>query len=197
MKPIDLIPFAEHSQKLPAELLVPVSSSNRINSWKVLTAHMIDFAMVFVLTSFMAAMFSLSIKPIMVTRGLKQIFSDEMVFGASGMILPFMVFNYFFFSYFMNHGQTWGMYILKNRMEMKTQSFLEALKWAAHSAILCFSCGTSFVTQQKVWARFKEHDYLYHNLFTHKESASLNLLAKIDEFESQKVMEEDNWKKVA
>lgn len=197
MNPIDLVPFAEHSQKLPGKFLAPVAKKEHVPTWKIFAAHFIDFGTTFIATSVMTVLFSHSIKMILVTRSLQTTFNQMQINGLAAPILPLMLFTYFFFSYFMNHGQTYGMFLVKGRVDMQSKSFMEAFRWAAHSMILCLSCGISFLFSKAKWQGYKGHDYLYQDLLTYRESNAINLLARVDEFAVEEVVQEENWANAA
>lgn len=196
MKQIDLVQFAEHSQKLPGKFLTPVQKKEQVSTARLLTAHMFDFGAVFVMTSVMGGMFNQSVKMILVSKSLNAAFSELTVMSLAFSFLPMIVFSYFFFSYFMNHGQTFGMMVMKKRIEMESKSFSESLRWAAFSLMLCFSGGLSYFITKPFWRSFKGHDYLYSELMTEKQFAPINLLSEIDKFEEEK-FEEENYARAA
>ena len=196
MNPIDLIPFAEHSQRLPGKFLAPTAVKEKVSSWKILASHFIDFVITFTITSAMTMLFSHSVKMVFVTRSLRLAFSEKEISSLAGPLLPLMIFSYFFFSYFMNHGQTPGMMLFKRRVNMQSKSFMEAAVWAAHSLFLCVSCGLSYFASKARWQNVKGHDYLYQDLVAYKEIQPVNLLSKVDEFSVVEEVQED-WAKAA
>lgn len=196
MNPIDLIPFAEHSQKLPGKFLAPIQLKEKGSTWKIMASHFIDFILTFTATSVMTMLFSHSVKMVFVTRSLRMAFSEKEISSLAGPLLPLMIFSYFFFSYFMNHGQTPGMMLFKLRVNMKSKSFLQAAVWAAHSLFLSLSCGLSYFVGKAKWQNVKGHDYLYQDLVSYKEFRPVNLLSKVDEFNVVEEVQED-WAKAA
>lgn len=196
MKQIDLVDFAQHSQKLPGKFLAPVKAENHIPTWKIFAAHLFDFGAVFTMTSVMGGMFNQSVKMVLVTKSLTAAFSDLTVMSLAFSFFPLMVFSYFFFSYFMNHGQTMGMMFLKKRIEMESKSFSDALRWAAFSLLLCFTGGLAFTVTKKFWQSFKGHDYLYADLMVEKQLSPINLLSEVDKFEEER-FEEKNYARAA
>lgn len=196
MKLIDLVVFAEHSQKLPSQFLEPEIPKNE-SSWKILAAHFIDLIVVFMFTNIILAIFAKSVEMILVTERLQSAFKFEKILHLSEPILPMTLFSYFFFSYFMNHGQTYGMFLLKKRVELRSKSFRECLSWALHSSLVCFSCGLTYLLKRSKWNSFKGHDYLYQGLMNTKESPSIDLVAKVEEFENEKKEETIYWPKAA
>jgi hypothetical protein len=197
MNPIDLIPFAEHSQKLPGKFLAPIAKQEKVSTWKILASHFIDFGLTFVATSVMTMLFSHSIKSILVTRSLQIAFSEKNIASLAAPLVPLMLFSYFFFSYFMNHGQTIGMMLFKRRIAMQSKSFYEAAKWAAHSLFLVMTCGLSYVVGKSKWQNIKNQDYLYQDLISYKEFHTINLLSRIDDFAEMEEVVEEEWIKAA
>ncbi len=185
MTPVDLVPFADRKKKLPKKMVSPVFiSADAEPAWKILGAHLFDFWMIASVTTFMAIMFNLSISSLMTTDGLQSAFSPQSNLRFSFFMIPFVGLNYFFFSYFLNDGQSWGMHIFKKRIALGSKSFKESFQWAAHSLLLCLSFGLSFKLKRTQWANFKNHDYRYHDLVSFKESKVIDLLQKVEEFEA-------------
>ncbi len=173
MNPINLVTFAEHSQKLPATLLAPPKA--RPQTWKILLGHSMDFMMAVTLVSVMVAMFNVSVSTLMVTQGLHGIFKFSTLESFSGAVIPFVVFNYFFVSYFLNHGQSWGLLLMRKRLPMPSKSFRSAVRWATHSSLLCFSGGFTFLLFQDVWNEIQDNDYLYQDLLRVEEKEQVDL----------------------
>lgn len=196
MNPINLVDFAEHSQKVPAQMLAPNAHKNEFKIWKVLVGHYLDFAVAFTTTMMMVAFFNLSLKTFLVTKGLQKAWSDEVVLSFTASALPAMVFSYFFFSYFLNHGQTYGMHLLKKRISMQDKSFKEAALWACSSMVLCFTGGLSYFIQKDKWQSFSSHDYLYNHLMVDRPVSPVNLVSAIEEYNKEEV-EEEYWSNAA
>ncbi len=173
MNPIDLVSFAEHSQKLPAVLLAPTPVSPQ--TWKILLGHFIDFTMAAALVSVMIAMFNVSVSTLMVTQQLQGLFTFSTLESFSGAVIPFAVFNYFFMSYFFNHGQSWGLFLMQKRLPMTAKSFRHGLRWATHSSLLCLSGGLTFLMFRNVWSEVQASDYLYQNLMSWDANQNVDL----------------------
>lgn len=185
MTPIDLIPYVESSRKVPRKLLAPVSKEKAkpIETWQLLVSHFCDFSAVFMFSCLMATMFDLSVDMLMLTKQLRSAYAKVEIFNLSMAFLPISLFCYFFTSYLMNHGQTWGMYLMKKRLVMDAYSVKDSFSWATHSFLLCLSGGISFLLNKTRWKGFKAHDHLYSELFLFKESKVINLVEKVEEFE--------------
>jgi len=192
MTPVDLVLFAEHSVKVPEEFLT--SKTPESKKWPVFAAHLIDFGAVFMGSVLLAAVYNHGMSFMMVTKGLKAAFTPDVIFTLSTTSLPFFLFSYFFFSFFMNHGQTWGMMTMKKRIHMKEQSFGEAFKWALWSTLLCFTSGLSYFVRKDLMTHFKAHDWLYHDFVAVKEASAIDLFECIDNVQEENQPE---WKQAA
>ena len=197
MTPIDLIPFANYSKKLPSFYLHPNKEKHQSWNMKLFASHIIDFYLSFGITLFLVNITSIQIETLLLNSKFSSPNEITSSIGFSFLIFPFLLFNYFFFSYFFNDGQTYGMHLTKMRIDQKSKSFNESLRWAAHSMTLCFSFGLSYLWQKSIWNKFRAHDYLYSDFMTYKESTPINLLEKIHEFENEKILEETDWKTAA
>lgn len=195
MTPIDLIPYAEHSRKISRKILSPIQTVKPQEVWKILSAHFFDFTMVFLASSFMSTMFNLSVKNLLVTRDLNSIFNEASTFKLAMALMPLTLFTYFFTSYFLNHGQTPGMLLVKKRMEMKASNVRDAFSWATHSFLLCATGGISYSLKKSLWQAFKDHDYLYSELLVHKDHVVMDLIVKIESFQEEDIQED--WSKAA
>lgn len=203
MNPIKLVDYAEHSITVPSEFLAPQAKKEDVKLWKVFAGHYLDFSATVVTTMMVASFFNLSLKSFLVTNSLQNLWSDEIVGSFTIAALPSMVFCYFFFSYFFNHGQTWGMHLLKKRVSMKDKSFKEAALWACSSMVLCFTCGLSYYIKKDKWQNVKSNDYLYHHLMLERTLSPVNLVSAIEEYdrlmkeEQEKETEAQYWQKAA
>lgn len=184
MAPIDLKEFALKEQKLPKKFLASNGPRKPTSTWKILAPHFLDFMAASFLTSFMAVMFNQSIKMLMMTKGLQHAFNEQATISLASSLLPMIIFSYFFFSYYLNHGQTWGMHVFKKRMKMKSMSIKDSFYWASHSLFLCLTGGLFYLAKREQWQNLQGHDYLYHDLLLHKENYQIDLLKRIDEQET-------------
>lgn len=186
MHQVQLLDYAQHSQKIPTGTLRTSDKPKKIESWKVLSAHFVDFAVTFITLTMIATLFNEYFKTMLVTAHLKSAFSSKHAFNLSTTLLPVFVFANFFFSYFFNHGQTFGMNLVKIRVKMKHGSFRDALKWGLVSMSLCFTCGMSALFFEKVWNEFRSHDYLYEDLMSFKEDQNLQIIDRLEDPEVKK-----------
>src|SRR5690606_4090240 len=123
MNPINLVSFADHSQRLPRKFLAPTEPVKTNLTWKILSAHFIDFIIAFGTSTFMSVVFGQSVKSLLITRGLRAAFSQHSLMPLEVALLPLILMSYFFICHFMNHGQTVGMIVFKCRVSMKSQDY--------------------------------------------------------------------------
>lgn len=190
MKTIDIVTFAAHSKKIPIKFLTPLKTELP-SSWRILLAHMIDFYMVLMVWSLTFAVYSESIKKLLVTRSLNLAIPnlENVLLVVSASLLPLFCLTYFFFNYFMNHGQTLGMNYVNSRIQLRDKNFYEALKWAMTSVMLCFSLGLSYFITKQLWTNFKWKDYLYQDLMAYKEEFGIDLISQTNQASSEGLTE--------
>ncbi|HXH32480.1 MAG TPA: RDD family protein [Bacteriovoracaceae bacterium] len=179
MKSIDLVLFADHSQKLTREMLVgTVETSDRTQLARFLAAHFIDFVIALSFTSAISQSFTASINLLLQAKVMSSTFSMYHSASFTSMIFPVVLLCYFSFFYLLNHGQTWGMHFFKGRITMKSGSLMAAAKWGCYSFSVCLTGGISLWLLQGVKLKqvFKGHDYLYTELLAHKDVPTMNLL---------------------
>lgn len=179
MNSIDLVTFAEHSRKIPDEVLAPISKKSS-QTFRILASHLFDFWIGVCLTAAFGAIASQAFGSLMVTASLREAYSAEALGTFAFFFLPFILLSYFFFSYFMNHGQSWGMHLLKRRIMMADKSFGQAFLWAAHSVLVCLTGGLYYGFRRKIWSAYQSSDYLYSELLAHKEDHRISLIARIE-----------------
>lgn len=181
MAPIDLVLFAEHSQKVPKYYLQPVQKKE--SKWPVFWAHFTDFTLVLMVTTWIVATIAHGLSFFIVTSSYPSIIGTFM--KLTSVLLPLMLFSYFFFSYFFNHGQSFGLFSVKRRIEMKQSSFKDAFLWALWSSLLCFSCGLSAIFKISLLDKVKSHDWLYKDFISHKDYSHIQLIDRIEDFEKE------------
>lgn len=192
MKSIDLKKFAVYSQKLPDSFLDATVEEPKMGLTKVLASHFFDMGLCLSGFGIMVALYNVTVRSLLLTNKLQSAFSEDYVGQVSMFFLPLVVFSYFFTSYFMNNGQTWGMNLFKARVKMKEQNFRESFLWAVHSMLLCFSSGTLLIASKTKWQDFSHKDYLYQELMLHKDVSSIDIFSYVDQTE-----EEDSYTDMA
>jgi hypothetical protein len=179
MTPIDLIDYT-HSKKIPSALLSQNSvEAIDIKSSKIIAAYFIDFMTITTISVMASAFLILSFNSWMVTSSLENAFEAIEFSSIIINFLPLMFMSYFFFSFFFNHGQTWGMNKMNHRIEMKEMSFRSSLVWAMFSTTLMMTGGLSFLftynwMKDKNFGAFKKHDHLYFELMQERNVVTVN-----------------------
>ncbi len=186
MKPIDLCPFSEHSQKIPSSYLVTkVEIDKTFKKREVFATHALDS--VFILQTFIwfKTFLQISIGNYMMTDLLQDAYSSTGGFLLNCALVLFLGYSYFCASYFFNQGQTPGMKILKKRISMEELSFDSALRWTAYSLSLYATIGMTVNSlhskyKDEGYGSFQAHDHLYQQLLTYKTWATPNLVDAIE-----------------
>lgn len=173
MQPIDLRAFADHSVRIPSTFLNKVAAPAVIPTWKILGAHMLDLWVAFSVTMITCGQFSQFQNAVIHSR----ILQKSMALSATMPLAIFMIvlWSNFFFSYFLNHGQTLGLFAIKKRILMKEQSLGEAMRWSVLSTLTCLTGGISNI-YIRVNDKYGGHDHLYRELMRVKEVQAVNLL---------------------
>jgi hypothetical protein len=186
MSSIDLLDYTNTKKKIPQDLLLEKKDDHPLNFTKIIGAYFLDAMMIFQTTIIMSFIFQLSFKTLMVSESLVDAFDSIPFISLTWSTIPLIAFSYYFFSFFFNHGQTWGMHSVKSRIDMKELELKDSFLWAAKLSLITLS-GTflifAFYPQLRTWSKkhFKSHDHLYSHLIKHKDYPPINLLKEIDQ----------------
>lgn len=182
MTNLDLLDYSNSSQKIPTKTLDASLRKENVHPWRISLAHYMDFCVVVTMTIGMSKAFSLSIAAFLPTWSLREAYAS-INSNYSIALFPFVLFSYYFFSYFLNNGQSWGFHANKIRISMKERSFRSSFRHATHSAIYCMTGGLS-----SFWSplskRTMSHDYLYRQLVEIKDWPVVNLMTLTQEDKS-------------
>jgi len=205
MTPIDLVQFTHSTKKIPATLLVNAPAKKaEIKSWTILATYFLDFMAISTLSTMVLGFMKLSLTTFMITNSLLENFENIPFASLSMDTLPLFFVSYFFFSYFFNQGQTWGMSVMKTRIDMQEMSFRTSLGWALFSSAVIMTGGISYLFtykwfQNNHWGEFKNHDHLYSELMQERDLAPVNLVDLTHSFAQDPAIEaaEEHYLKVA
>ncbi len=167
MAPFNLSDFAVKEIKIPSSGLRPAQEKNYLG--KYLTAHFLDFWALFWINAVATFFFKSTLQSFMSTRSLNDAWDGVNFSPVAGFTFMAFTFTYFFASYFMNHGQTAGMKIMKCRVRMKEHSFSESLRWTLKSIATYATFG---LVSKRFAAQVAPHDHLWHELVAQKEMAA-------------------------
>lgn len=181
MTPIDLLDFAQAKKKIPSSVLQHIPGpSEQLKKRKIVLAHAFDLITISWASLFLVKFFEASFQSFMVTRELRGAFGQIQFESLMITIMPLMFTSYFFFSFFFNQGQSWGMKRMKLRVTIPTFSYRSSLLWAMFSACAMMTAGLTLLSyawiQKKGWGEFKSEDYLYEGLVQYKDFNALNLV---------------------
>jgi len=180
-----LIDYTYSGNKIPSYILnhpsVETVETVEVKSSKILAAFFLDFTVIMTSALLISGFIQLSLDSFMVTNSLHNAFENIQFLNLTLQFLPVFYVGYFFFSYFFNHGQTWGMSVMKYRIEMKEMNFRASFIWAIFSSALVMTGGLSFLLSYKWMQRnhlgeVKSHDHLYYELMMVGSSPSTNVL---------------------
>lgn len=197
MSPIDLKKFALYSQKIPSEFLAP----KKPRKFKDLAvkAWTIDMVLIAIITKYVSAFSTMSLKSLFVTNNLHHAWTKSSHVPTMFFFLGTTAVSYFFFSYFFNEGQTFGMKTMKCRISMKLHDMRDAFTWSLFSIATFISLGF-FYNQKLKWvisrssAEIVSKDHLYENFVMIKDQKAFSL---IDKIESQTIEEDYRDYKIA
>lgn len=198
MSPIDLLDYTDRKHKIPSVALnhTPKKAED-FKSWKILSAFGIDFIIAGSVQIMVTSVLQMSFDSYM-SSGLLQRSFFALSFHNFGMgLTPLFFMGYYFFSYFFNHGQTYGQIKMKARVQIPQLSLRSSFFWAIFSTLIMFTCGLSYPFTYK-WmqgmglGRFVSEDYLYQELIAAKEQISTNLLGMTQTFEQQAKVKQDD-----
>jgi hypothetical protein len=186
MSSIDLLDYTNNKKKIPQELLIEKKYDHHLNFTKIMSAYFLDAMMIFQTTLIMSFIFQISFKTMMVSESLNDAFDSIPYLSLTWSTLPLVAFSYYFFSFFFNHGQTWGMHSTKSRIDMKELAMKESFSWATKLSLMTLSGSFlifAFYPQLQSWSKkhFKAHDHLYGLLMNHRDYSPVNLLEEIDQ----------------
>ncbi|HXH75782.1 MAG TPA: hypothetical protein VNJ08_12485 [Bacteriovoracaceae bacterium] len=192
MQPIDLIDYADHAVKIPSSFLNHVVIPKKVPIWKVMLSHWIDLYAVFSFTVFVTVMLAASNTVYLSSEKLQKIVSTGP--GTYVFIFGLLMVSYFFLSYFLNHGQSLGLYSIKKRIPMEEKNIKSAFHWSLVSSLTCLTGGIASIYLE-LETKLASHDYLYVELLQHKEF-SIAILVK--ESQSKELQEfEEAYKQAA
>lgn len=183
---IDLRNYADHSVKIPFAALNSYQTKKKLSVWKLILAYWIDASVVLSITLLTSMMFSAFNSLIMTSKSMQKVTGTD--FSSFTFIFSVLMVSYYFFSFFLNHGQSAGLYAIKTRIRMHDKSFISALKWSLFSAVNCLTGGfISIYFESSKW--LVDHDYLYSELLLDKNIHSVNLLERTKSHEIQEFEE--------
>lgn len=161
---------------IPKELLTEKLSIPRVAQWSIAKAYFLDLFLVYSTSATVCLFLNLSAETLMMTEGLDRSFAKQSPSETMLFIFPVLFLGYFFFSYFLNDGQTWGLHSSKARMSVRPHSFSDSLRWTMRSVLVYLSFGLLIPKDA-----FQVHDHLYHELVLEKHIFPLNLVNELDE----------------
>lgn len=174
----DLVFQTKLQKKLSPETL---GHGQSVTTFKILSAHLFDFGIIYGLSVFCSHFFNQTFSGLMVTDGLEKAWSKTTHHAEYFACLATIMAGYFFFSYFFNAGQTFGMKVNKIRMIVPMHSWTASAKGMLASLGLFFTGGISL---SRIEDSFVPHDHLYLELIQGRDLQPINLVDSIQRAES-------------
>lgn len=198
MTPIDLLDYTQSSKRIPSTFLHYKSKTlPQISTGKILLSFLVDFSAILMLTGMITSFLEISISSFMVTSSMNKAHYG-VASAAFTSFLPVMAFLYFSASYFFNHGQSYGMYLFKTRINIPQMDFRASFRWTLFSMMTIMSGGILLKMGQK-WMNDKElgsfeiHDHLYHKLILDRFISPVDLIQLTDFLETEAVETVDDF----
>lgn len=179
MAPIDLKQFADHSQKIPSKYLNHFHKDSFTR--KILLSHLIDFAAIFMIAWSMKFFMEATFGSFMLGKSLKTIWAQTPTETTFPFFFAVTTATYFYCSYFLNHGQTWGMHKMNLRSSMEEFSFKDAGIWTLFSMSV-YVTGSLFIYRGLDWVnaqgagKISHHDFLYQTFVMIKDEKAPSLV---------------------
>jgi hypothetical protein len=166
-----------------------------ISPKEIMGAHFLDFWMVLGATLLMKFTMETMLAQYMISASMKSSFSHFDSALVTSCLFPMLLTSYFYFSFFFNHGQTYGMNRMKIRIEMRENDFLDSYRWSIYSMKVAMTFGifTFYAKKQP----YKNHDYLYENMMVEKDWVAPNLAEAILSYQDSATLEEHELKEAA
>ncbi len=180
MAPFNLSDFAVKEIKIPTPHLVPAKTGNYLG--KFLAAHFLDFWALVWINATATFLFKSTLGSFMSTRELTQAWDAVNFSAATGFTFMAFSFAYFFTCYYMNHGQTPGMKVMKCRVRVKEHNFSESMRWTLKSFATYATLG---LVSQRFASSVVPQDHLWHELVTLKEVAAPDVRSLITTTEKE------------
>ena len=167
MNTLDLVRYAAFREKISPEILTTELSVPAVTHSQILQSHFIDIAMASTCSLLIQASALATSQMMMGTKSLKVLALNVSMTPVLLMSFPFILGCYFFFSYFFNEGQSFGMSRQKIRVDLSQHDFIGALDHAIQSLKVVLSFGFYI---KKVSATYLPQDHLYRNMMAQEAS---------------------------
>lgn len=175
MAPYNLSDLAVKEMKMKSTDLLPAHPP--VAKRKFIWSLLFDVGVAYFLTT----IFTGSFHEMIVSFSAK--FSRLSVTDMNRIAFPVMLMSYLFLSLYLNHGQTFGMFLTKCRMRMRQHHPIDALRGTFSALFVTFSLGL-------LWKKFShvfvEKDHLWRELLVQKDTFAPDVRTlKPDEVETE------------
>lgn len=199
MQAIDLVYYAHSRKKIPKEILTKDAEVYPSMKKSMFYSYLQDGVVMIVAGMFLYLIMVIQMSAYMFGPMYKEFLNYLPQAGQNAFaIAPLLGCIYFAFSYYLNQGQTYGMFKNKKKVHFHSFTWKNLFKWSVISSAAGMSFGVPllfprFVTwaEQKCSASFRPHDDLYHELFIPKNEWA-PVLAEMIPHELPVKVQEDN-----
>ena len=176
MHPIDLVYYAHSGKKIPKNILTQDAQIYPPMKRDMFYSYLQDGIVMVIAGTFLYQIMVFQMSTFMFGPMYKEFLSFLPQAGQNGFaIAPILGCFYFAFSYYLNQGQTYGMFKNKKKVHFHSFTWKNLFKWSVISSAAGMSFGLpllfpKFVSwaEQKCNMSFAPHDDLYHELFIPK-----------------------------
>lgn len=182
MAPYNLSDLAVKEIKLHISHLSPAQEKSFTG--KYLQALFVDFLTVFYASTTMTGIFMASTYGLMKSSILKHSWHSVNFLSFQLFAATLVGLTYFFISFYMNNGQTYGMKLLKCRISMNSYCARSSFRWALMSLSMYFTLGLSYrkgTEMLKDFGKITAHDHLWQELMRQKDIAAPDVRTLVKE----------------
>jgi hypothetical protein len=182
MVPIDIFDYVLSQKKIPDSLLTPHQQKNGLPATKLIFfSYLIDFTTALTTTFMFSGILKLSLGNFIISEKLFESMMNTESYSSIFFALPVVLTSYFFFCFFLNHGQSWGLKVIRARISMPAHDFRLSIRWALYSTFSILTLGTGvFMLQRYIKNKgpdgYVNHDELYLKLILPKDYSPLSLV---------------------
>ncbi len=188
MYPIDLVKYTNTKKKIPSEILASAADIYPDKHKGLFKSYLRDGFIMFWAANALGQIITLQISSYLIGNMQIKAMLYSGIFGLQTMLFaPLIGCMYFAFSYYLNHGQSYGLHCNKRKFQFESSSFKQVTRFSIYSSLVSSMFGLPLLSKKFVaWAektigfRYQAHDDLYHELFVPKNEWAPSLVAMIN-----------------
>lgn len=176
MYPIDLVKYTNTKKKIPTEILTAAAEVYPNQHKGLFKSYFQDGVAVLWVSNFLGQMMLIQFSSYVVgPMQLKVLMMLPTLTKMTMSYAPVLGCLYFAFSYYLNHGQTLGLFRSKKKIHFETPSWKQVARYSVYSSLVGCFFGVPLLSKKFInWSEktlglsFRPHDDLYHELFIPK-----------------------------